>query len=86
MGEKDFQQEVIDRLARIETKQDAHAETVNEHSKIIASHSERITVNEQRAKSAHHRVDGIFLTAGMVGAVAGWVADFVTKIFGKGGQ
>jgi hypothetical protein len=86
LGVNDFQQEVIDRLARIETKQDATAETVKQNTATINQHSIDITENRQSAKSAHHRIDGIFLTAGIVGAVAGWVADFVAKIFSRGGQ
>jgi hypothetical protein len=42
LGEKEFQQEVIDRLARIETKQDATMKTVEEHSKALADHSEPV--------------------------------------------
>lgn len=86
MGEKDFQQEVIDRLARIETKQDAHAETVGEHSKVIASHSERITVTEQSAKSAHHRIDGIYATAGAIGGLVGGVVQFISSLWRGGHQ
>ncbi|WP_371380920.1 hypothetical protein [Sporomusa aerivorans] len=86
MGEKDFQQDVIDRLARIETKQDTTMATVEDHSKTLVQHGKDIVATDARARSAHHRVDSIFLTAGIVGAVAGWVAEFVAKLFGKGGQ
>jgi len=84
MGEKDFQQEVIDRLARIETKQDATQATVSGHSTAINQHSERITVTEQWAKSAHHRIDGIFLGAGILGGVAGTVVNFIGTVLQKG--
>ncbi len=86
MVEKDFQREVIDRLARIETKQDSTIDTVSEHSRTICQQGERITVNEQRAKSAHHRIDGIFAAAGAFGAVAGWAANFFANLWSKGGN
>lgn len=83
--EKDFQREVIDRLARIETKQDSTAEAVSEHSRTISQHGERITVAEQSAKSAHHRINGIFATAGIFGGLAGTVANFIAAIWTKSG-
>jgi hypothetical protein len=86
LGVNDFQQEVIDRLARIETKQDATAKTVDLNTSTINQHSIDITENKQSTKSAHHRIDGIFLTAGMFGADAGWVADFVKKLFSVRGS
>ncbi|MDD4601727.1 MAG: hypothetical protein PHQ46_11855 [Negativicutes bacterium] len=84
MGEKDFQQEVIDRLARIETKQDATAETVKQNTTTINQHSIDITENRQSAKSAHHRIDGIFWGAGILGGVAGTVVNFIASVLGKG--
>ena len=85
MGETEFQREVLNRLIRMETKQDAVMETVSEHSKTIADHSERITVNEQSTKSAHHRIDGIFWGAGILGGIAGTVVNFIASALSKGG-
>lgn len=42
MGEKEFQQKVIDRLARIGTKQDGTMKTVEEHAKALADRSEPV--------------------------------------------
>jgi len=83
LGEKDFQQEVIDRLARIETKQDAMAKTVECNTTTINQHSERITKVEESTKSAHHRIGGIYAAAGTLGALAGTV---VQAIWPKGGH
>lgn len=85
MGEVDFQREVIDRLARIETKQDATTETVADHTKCINQHSVAIVEVDSRAQSAHHRIDGIFVAAGAFGAITGWTVNFVSSLFGKGG-
>jgi len=81
--EKDFQQEVIDRLARIETKQDSTAETVKQNTTTINQHSIEITENKQSVKSAHHRIDGIYATAGIIGGAV----SFVVQLFWpKGGN
>lgn len=85
MGEVDFQREVIDRLARIETKQDVMTITVADHSKCITQHSIAIADGDSRSRSAHHRIDGILWGAGILGAIAGWVANFASSIWGKGG-
>lgn len=83
--EDKFQREVLDRLIRIETKQDATMKTVESHSNVISDHSERITVVEQRAKSAHHRIDGIFWGAGIIGGLAGTVVNFIATTISKTG-
>jgi uncharacterized protein with GYD domain len=75
LSEKDFQQQVLERLSAIET----NGQYFSEGLKIIREHGERITAAEASSSSAHKRIDGIYLTAGMFGAVAGWVADFVGK-------
>jgi len=86
LPEKDFQQEVIDRLARIETKQDATAETVKLNTTTINQHSIDITENKQSLKSAHHRIDGIFWGAGILGGAAGTVVNFIVSVLSKGGH
>lgn len=85
MPEKDFQREVLDRLIRMETKQDAMIETVGEHTKVINQHSERITKNEEGTKSAHHRVDGIFWGAGVLGGLAGTFVNLIASALSKVG-
>lgn len=83
MGEKDWQQEVIDRLARIETKQDATAKTVECNTTTINQHNERITRTEESAKSAHHRLNGLMATAGFVGGAVSFV---IQLLWPKGGH
>jgi uncharacterized protein (UPF0212 family) len=85
LGEVDFQREVIDRLARIETKQDATNITVADHTRCINQHSISIVEVDSRSRSAHHRIDGIFWGAGVLGGIAGWAANFITSLMGKGG-
>ena len=85
MPENDFQKEVIDRLARIETKQDATGKTLDDHCEVIRQHSDRITVTEESTKAAHHRIDGIFLSAGTLGAMAGGIANVFAAMWTKHG-
>ena len=68
-----------------ETKQDSMSETVKQSTLTINQHSIEITENNQRVKSAHHRIDGIYFAAGIFGAIAGWVANFFASIW-KGGH
>ncbi|SFM41339.1 hypothetical protein [Pelosinus propionicus] len=86
MGEVDFQHEVIDRLARMETKQDATMATVADHAKCINQHSVAIKDTDSRARSAHHRIDGIFWGAGILGGAVGAVVNFISSFWGKGGS
>lgn len=82
--EQNFQREVIDRLARIETKQDSTIKCVDNHSETICKHSERITAIEQSTKAAHHRIDGIYYGASVLGGIAGTVVNFIVGLFQKG--
>ena len=83
MGENDFQNEIIDRLARIETKLDSTIETVTKQSDKLDEHGTCITRLQESTKSAHNRIDGIYISAGMLGGAAGWVADKILNLFGK---
>ena len=75
MSEHDFQTEVIDRLARLETKIDSTMETVADHGEKINDHSIKIEGVCNSAKSAHKRIDGIYCAAGVIGGIAGWIAE-----------
>lgn len=81
MGETEFQQAVLQRLTAIETNQQYYAEGLQ----LIRQHGERITSVEASAKSAHRRIDGICAAAGLIGAAAGWVVNFVASLWPKGG-
>jgi predicted peroxiredoxin len=87
MPEHDFQKEVIDRLARIETKQDATMKTVADHCDDIREQGIKIATIEASSKSAHRRIDGIYITAGAIGGAAGWIVDKFLSLFqGRGGS
>lgn len=84
--DKDFESEIIDRLARIETKLDSTIETVTEQTHELKEQGTCITRLQESTKSAHKRIDGIYISAGMIGGAAGWVADKLLSIWsGNGG-
>lgn len=82
MSEYDFQQAVIDRLARIETKQDYIASTVSKHSEEIELQGKLLVEATSSTKSAHHRIDGVYAAAASIGAVAGaginWLVSYMS--------
>ena len=85
MDEK-FEREIIDRLARIETKLDETISTVATQTCEIKEQGTCITRLQESAKSAHKRIDGIYISAGCIGGAAGWLADKILSMWsGKGG-
>lgn len=85
MPEDKFQREVLDRLIRIETKQDEMIKTVDDHSDSVKQHDKDIVRLDASTKSAHHRLDGIFAAAGIIGGVAGYITQLVVNLWPKGG-
>ncbi|MBU2704149.1 hypothetical protein Ga0466249_005303 [Sporomusaceae bacterium BoRhaA] len=85
MSEDKFQREVLDRLISIETKQDNMIDTVADHSKTIIKHGEEIVDIRASTKSAHHRIDGIFWGAGILGTLAGGLGNLVVNLLSKVG-
>ena len=75
MSEHDFQAEVIDRLARLETKIDATMATVADHGEKLNDHSIKIEGVCNSVKSAHKRIDGIYCAAAGIGGICGWLAE-----------
>ena len=83
MAEDDFQKRVLTELAEIKTHQGYFADGL----KTIQEHSERIRGAEDSAKSAHHRIDGICATAGLLGSLAGGVVQLISWLMPtKGGH
>jgi hypothetical protein len=83
VSEKPCEREVLDRLISIETKQDNMIDTVDDHSKTISQHDKDIVRIDARARSAHHRIDGIFWGAGALGAIAGTLVNCFASLWSK---
>ena len=92
MGEKDFQQEVIDRLARIET----NVANASDHKEKISNLEIQMAHVEASTKSAHHRLDtikedlteaikeqikGVYRTAALLGGVAGFFVGIIMVLW-----
>jgi hypothetical protein len=94
LGGENVEREILDRLVRVEAKQDLQLNQcapcrtkVDEHGLILA----RL---EASAKSAHHRLDtakednkeqvaGIYRTAALIGGVAGFLIGIIVAIVNK---
>lgn len=76
MGEYDFQSEVIDRLARIEEQVRQISTVVNGHDAEITDMKETAVIARQSAKSAHHRIDYIYIIAGSIAAAVSFVINY----------
>lgn len=80
MSDHDFQTEVIDRLARIETQQSMMSNQIHALQEELESVKQIALEARQSSNSAHHRIDFIFWLAAALGAL---VSFFVTWIRGK---
>lgn len=92
MGEYDFQQAVLSQLQDIRERQsvtetdikylvkasDEHRAAITEAGR-IANHA------DQSAKSAHHRIDSIFVCAGALGSMAGGLVSAIATFWPRGG-
>lgn len=73
MGEHEFQAEVISRLARIEENQHLMEHRVNGIEDKLDKTNEVALIAEQRGKSAHHRINGIYVIAGIIASIVSYV-------------
>lgn len=89
MGEeKSFEREVLDRLITIETTLKSLTVQCPQCQAEIVASGKAIVALESSTKSAHHRIDGIKSTAGLiatiVGTVIGAVFTLVNFIINRG--
>ena len=78
--DNDFERDMIDRSARIETKLDIILETQHKQQDKLDEVDERATEALQSTKSAHHRIDEMRVTvikiAGAVSTAIGLLIGF----------
>lgn len=84
--EKPFEREVLDRLITMETKIDGITTQCPQCQIKIDLHAIELATLTASSKSAHHRIDGVYYAAGILGALAGWIANFMSGLWGKGGH
>lgn len=77
MSEYEFNNEVIDRLARIETKMEA----INEQCASRNSELDEIGIAArealQSAKSAHHRINSMYIIATGIAGIVSWLLTYL---------
>lgn len=84
MGEKEFEREVLDRLAVIETKLDPITVNCRDCNKLVSQHSVAIAEVTASTKSAHHRIDGVYRTAGIISTAIGLVLNVIAFAIQRG--
>ncbi len=77
--DNDFERDMIDRTARIETKLDIILETQHKQQDKLDEVDERATEALQSTKSAHHRIDDMQVTAMKI---AGAVSTVIGLLIG----
>ena len=85
MGEKEFEREVLDRLAIIETKLNPFVTQCRDCHKILTQHSIDLATVAASSKAAHHRIDGVYKTAAGVSAAIGFLLQVASFFLQKGG-
>jgi len=77
--------EILDRVIGVETHQKIMLQSCPTcQAEMIKQGKDLVDVGS-RAKSAHHRIDGLLWGASILGALAGWVVNFITSNWPKGG-
>jgi len=77
--------EILDRVIGVETHQKIMLQTCPTCQTELIKQGKDIVAIDASAKSAHHRIDGLFTAATALGGIAGWVANFVAEHWPKGG-
>ncbi|MDF2499402.1 MAG: hypothetical protein K0Q77_116 [Anaerosporomusa subterranea] len=90
MGEeKSFEREVLDRLITIETTLKSLTVQCPRCQDELIAHGKSIVSLDASTKSAHHRIDGVYKTAGIISATVGLLVSVLSFLFNnipKGGH
>ena len=84
MGDKEFEREVLDRLAVIETKLDPVVHGGRDCQRVVNQHSVDLATVAASSKSAHHRIDGVYKTAAGVSAAVGFILQVAAFFIQRG--
>lgn len=76
MSERDFQTEVLERMARIDAQLKEALDSVHKLEEQFQETQKLAIVADQRGRSAHHRINGMYVIAGIIGGVISFVVDF----------
>ncbi|HML33871.1 hypothetical protein [Sporomusa sphaeroides] len=80
--------ELLERITRVETKQDSLLQTCPACQLDIKEQGKAIVKVTESAKAAHHRIDGVYKAAGLISAGVGLLISLLSFLFNnvpKGG-
>jgi hypothetical protein len=78
-----FSRELLEKQTRTETKLDSLLLTCPICQAELREQGKQIVAIDQSAKSAHHRIDGIFIFAGILGGLAGTLVNVFASLWSK---
>ena len=76
MSERDFQMEVIERMARMEAQLNEALDSVHKLQEQFQATKELAIIADQRGRSAHHRINSMYVIAGIIGGVISFIVDY----------
>lgn len=79
MSENELSHDIVERLTRIETQTEMIAGQLKMMEQKLEESSDLALIAHQSSKSAHHRINTIYIVAGAVGAAVSFVINYFTK-------
>ncbi len=76
MSEHDFQTEVLERMARLEAQLNEALDSVHKLQEQFQTTKELAIIADQRGRSAHHRINSMYVIAGIIGGVISFIVDY----------
>ena len=76
MSERDFQTEVLERMARREAQLNEALDSVHKLQEQFQATKELAIIADQRGRSAHHRINSMYVIAGIIGGVISFIVDY----------
>ncbi|WP_292018382.1 hypothetical protein [Megasphaera sp. UBA4382] len=76
MSERDFQMEVLERMARLEAQLNEALDSVHKLQEQFQATKELAIIADQRGRSAHHRINSMYVVAGIIGGIISFIVDY----------
>lgn len=76
MSEHDFQTEVLERMSRLEAQSKQALDTVKKLEEQFQATKELAIIADQRGRSAHYRINSMYVIAGIIGGIISFIVDY----------
>lgn len=76
MSEHDFQAEVLERLSRLEAQSAQALDAIKQLEAQFQETKELAIIADQRGRSAHHRINSMYVIAGAIGGIISFIVDY----------